>query len=131
MKEQAYDKDRHQDHKSLTTKAISFDLMKECHNELTLGEIVSLKGASDQYGTVEVGPNKESHNCYSKKAHRQAGSWFDNKSYHRDLHRPHNIQSVMADLVNKMEIFVFWKFGGGKAGGCHGRNGVDENEEEE
>ncbi|GJT80690.1 hypothetical protein Tco_1055032 [Tanacetum coccineum] len=43
MKEQAYDKDRDQDHKSLTTKAISFDLMKECHNELTLGEIVSLK----------------------------------------------------------------------------------------
>ncbi|GJS77556.1 hypothetical protein Tco_0727437 [Tanacetum coccineum] len=43
MKEQAYNKDRDQDHKSLTTKEISFDLMKECHNELTLGEIVSLK----------------------------------------------------------------------------------------
>ncbi|GJS12713.1 hypothetical protein Tco_0407185 [Tanacetum coccineum] len=43
MKEQAYNKDRDQDHKSLTTKAISFDLMKECHNELTSGEIVSRK----------------------------------------------------------------------------------------
>ncbi|GJW73975.1 hypothetical protein Tco_0133345 [Tanacetum coccineum] len=40
MKEQAYNKDRDQDHKSLMTKAISFDLMKECHNELTSGEIV-------------------------------------------------------------------------------------------
>ncbi|GKA26524.1 hypothetical protein Tco_0712633 [Tanacetum coccineum] len=38
MKEQAYNKDKDQDHKSLTTKAISFDLMKECHNELTSGE---------------------------------------------------------------------------------------------
>ncbi|GJU58125.1 hypothetical protein Tco_1235891 [Tanacetum coccineum] len=36
------DKDQDKD-KSLTTKAISFDLMKECHNELTSGEIVSLK----------------------------------------------------------------------------------------
>ncbi|GJX83265.1 hypothetical protein Tco_0332746 [Tanacetum coccineum] len=43
MKEQAYNKDRDQDHKSLKTKAISFDLMKECHNELTSREIVSLK----------------------------------------------------------------------------------------
>ncbi|GJY40965.1 hypothetical protein Tco_0428235 [Tanacetum coccineum] len=42
MKEQAYNKDRDQDHKSLTTKAISFDLMKECHNELTSGEIKCL-----------------------------------------------------------------------------------------
>ncbi|GJT21894.1 retrovirus-related pol polyprotein from transposon TNT 1-94 [Tanacetum coccineum] len=43
MKEKAYNKDRDQDHKSLTTKSISFDLMKECHNELTSEEIVSLK----------------------------------------------------------------------------------------
>ncbi|GJZ06576.1 hypothetical protein Tco_0540369 [Tanacetum coccineum] len=40
MKEQAYNKDRDQDHKILTTKAISFDLMKECHNELTSREIM-------------------------------------------------------------------------------------------
>ncbi|GJY07614.1 hypothetical protein Tco_0374668 [Tanacetum coccineum] len=36
------DKDQDKD-KSLMTKAISFDLMKECHNELTSGKIVSLK----------------------------------------------------------------------------------------
>nr|GEV44880.1 reverse transcriptase domain-containing protein [Tanacetum cinerariifolium] len=43
MKEQAYNKDRDQVQKSLTTKEISFDLIKECHNEFTSGEIVSLK----------------------------------------------------------------------------------------
>ncbi|GKC67808.1 hypothetical protein Tco_1100406 [Tanacetum coccineum] len=47
MKEQSYNVDRDKDHKSLTTKSNLIDLTKECHNELTLGEIVAK--VSSQY----------------------------------------------------------------------------------
>ncbi|GJS09587.1 hypothetical protein Tco_0366383 [Tanacetum coccineum] len=62
MKEQAYNEDRDQDYKSLTTKSNLIDLMKECHNELTSGEIVSLKILSR---TMKSKPNPEPGPCKS------------------------------------------------------------------
>ncbi|GJR12080.1 hypothetical protein Tco_0794732 [Tanacetum coccineum] len=43
MKEQAYNDIRGPDYIDLNDKSNLIDLMKECHNELTSGEIVSLK----------------------------------------------------------------------------------------
>ena len=57
----------------------------------------------ESFHTVEVGEDKNSHNCYKDHAHRQADSSFDNQSYSEDVHSTHNNMIVVTDSVNYVD----------------------------